>query len=150
MSLRLYFGNDHAGFEHREALLAHLRQRGVEVIDHGFASLERSDYPDAAHPVARAVAAEPGSRGILICGSGVGMSIAANRHKGIRAPLVVDAWTAEMSRRHNDANILCLRSREQTVENNIKFIDLFLDTPFEGGRHCGRLEKVDQPEPAKA
>ena len=141
--MKIFFGNDHAGYPARDAVLAHLRAAGHDIVDLGWDSPESTDYPEQARAVAEAVAAEPGSRGVLVCGSGVGMSIAANKVRGARAALVLDAYSAEMSRRHNDANIICLRQREQDTSSNVDFLDTFLATAFEGGRHERRVKKID-------
>jgi len=157
--LRVAFGNDHAAVAMRPALLAHLSAyaaadgRTTHVLDLGAPTTESVDYPDYAAHVAHTVACGQADVGVLICGSGIGMCIAANKVRGVRAALCIDAFSAEMSRRHNNANVLCLRAREQDVATNLRLIDLFLATPFEGGRHQGRVDKIsllDPPGPASS
>ncbi len=137
-------GADHGGFELKETLKRHLQQRGFSVTDFGALSKEPGDdYPDFARPVAQAVAAGRADSGLLICTSGVGMSIAANKVPGARAALVADEKTATMARRHNDANVLCLSGRNTAPEAAQKIVDAFLDATFEGGRHERRVNKMD-------
>jgi ribose 5-phosphate isomerase B len=140
--MKIAFGCDHAAFDHREPILAALRDAGHTVLDFGTKSPESVDYPDYVGPVAEAVAAGQAERAVVICGSAVGASIVANKVKGVRCALVTDTWAAEMSRRHNDANALALRSREQTLERNLEIMKIWLSTPYEGGRHDRRLQKI--------
>ncbi|MEF3191127.1 MAG: ribose 5-phosphate isomerase B [Campylobacterales bacterium] len=140
--MKYYIASDHAGFRVKGFTTQLLQKRGIEVVDLGPASAERCDYPDYAKAVAEAVLADPGSFGILICGSGIGMSIMANRFPGIRAALCHDAYTASVARAHNDANILCFGERivgEGVIES---MIDSWLASSFEGGRHTGRVQKL--------
>jgi ribose 5-phosphate isomerase B len=141
--MRVFLAADHAGFPLKEALAQHLRQQGIEVVDLGTHSPESVDYPDFAHQLAQAVAQDPSAFGILLCATGIGMSIAANKHRGIRAALAHDAYTAEMARRHNNANILCLGGKVTGEAVAKQMVDLFLATPFEGGRHARRLGKLE-------
>lgn len=141
--MRIAFANDHAAHEARTAVLAQLRDLGHEVVDYGFAGSESVDYPDYAGQAAAAVACGEVDLGIVMCGSGIGVSIVANKFSGVRCALCTDLYGAEMSRRHNDANCLALRVREQTAEMNAAIIALWLKTEFEGGRHCGRVDKID-------
>lgn len=134
---------DHAGFALKRAIVEHLRAAGVEVEDLGTHSEDSVDYPDFAHALAARVAEDPEARGILICATGIGMSIAANRHTGVRAALCHDAYTAEMSRRHNDANVLCLGGRVTGDAVAKNMVDIFLATPFDGGRHARRVAKLE-------
>ncbi len=141
--LKLAIGCDHAGFELKEALLGYLRNKGISVEDFGTHSTENVDYPDYAVKVARAVASGSHTAGILICGTGIGMSIAANKVSGIRAALCTNNFMSEYSRRHNDANILCMGGRVLSPDEAFGIIDIWLRTPFEGGRHLRRLEKIE-------
>jgi len=132
-----------AGYALKEFTKAYVQELGHEIIDLGPDSADRVDYPDFAKKCAEAVVADEGSRGILICGTGIGISIAANKVKGIRAGLCHDAFTAQATRAHNDANILCFGERvvgKGVVES---MLDAFCSTEFEGGRHTGRVEKIE-------
>ena len=135
-------GADHAGFELKTALKRDLADMGFEIIDHGTGDASPVDYPDIGDTVAGAVAAGEVSRGVLICGSGVGMSIAANRHRGVRAALCHDAEAAQAARRHNNANILALGARSTDTQTARACLRAFLATEFEGGRHARRVEKL--------
>jgi ribose 5-phosphate isomerase B len=137
---------DHAGFPLKAAVAALLARAGCSVVDHGTWSLERVDYPDFAHKACREVAAGRARFGVLICGSGVGMSIAANRHPEIRCVLAADATTARLSRAHNDANVLALGARLTGEEAVADIIAAFLATGYEGGRHDLRLAKLTPPQ----
>ena len=145
--MRIAIGSDHRGFGLKEALKELLAELGHEWVDFGCQTEEPVDYPDIARPVAEAVAAGGYERGILICGSGVGMSIAANKVKGVRAALCGNSFTARLARRHNDANVLCLGSWciGQGLAEDI--VRVFLSEDFEGGRHARRLEKIRAIEP---
>ena len=136
-------GADHGGYALKEALKHHLDQRGLSINDFGAHSTEPSDYPDFAHLVALNVAQRRAEFGVLVCTTGVGMSIAANKVPGVRAALVADATTAELARRHNNANVLCLAGKTTPPEAAAKILDTFLNTPFEGGRHERRLSKME-------
>lgn len=140
--MKVMIGSDHAGFAAKQSLAAALKRMGHSVIDAGTEGPEPVDYPDFAAQVARAVAGDEAERGVLICGTGVGMAMAANKIPGIRAAVVTDAFTAEMSRRHNDANVLCMGSRTQTPEKMEEFARIFMESPFDGGRHQGRVDKI--------
>jgi ribose 5-phosphate isomerase B len=145
----LFFGSDHAGLELKRALAAHATQRGFVVQDLGTHDTASCDYPDFAHSVADAVASAPtsgaqGKLGVLVCGTGVGMSIAANRHAGVRAALCGDTFSARMTRMHNDANVLCLGARVTGAGLASDILDAFLDGVFEGGRHAARVAKIDR------
>jgi ribose 5-phosphate isomerase B len=135
--------SDHAGVELKAVLLEAIRAGGREVRDLGPADTTSVDYPDFAHRVANAVATGEATMGVLICGTGIGMSVSANRHPGIRAALCHDAFTAEMARRHNDANVLCVGARVIGIGVAKQILKIFLDTPFEGGRHQRRVEKIE-------
>ncbi len=135
-------GSDHAGFDLKQVLAAYLAELGYDVLDLGTNGPESVDYPDFGAAVARAVAGGKAPFGVLVCGTGIGISIAANRIPEVRAALCHDHVTAEMSRRHNDANILALGSRIIGVEVAKDCLKTFLTTPFEGGRHAGRVAKL--------
>ena len=141
--MKYFIGTDHAGFEVKSFVIEYLQEKGIEVEDLGTYSSESVDYPDYAHKVAEAVLANPGTMGILICGSGIGMSLAANKHKGIRAALCHDHYTASMSRRHNNANILCFGARIVGKGEIESILEGWLNSEFEGGRHQRRVEKID-------
>jgi len=135
-------GSDHAGFETKQILIAHLIQLGYGVKDYGCYSDQSIDYPDYAHPVAEHIEANPGSLGILLCGSGNGISMTANKHQGIRCALCWTAEIAELARQHNDANIISLPARFISVEEAKQMVEIFLNTAFEGGRHATRVAKI--------
>ena len=135
-------GSDHAGFETKQILIAHLIQLGYEVKDYGCYSDQSIDYPDYAHPVAEHIEANPGSLGILLCGSGNGISMTANKHQGIRCALCWTAEIAELARQHNDANIISMPARFISVEDAKQMVEIFLNTAFEGGRHATRVAKI--------
>jgi ribose 5-phosphate isomerase B len=144
--MRIAIGSDHRGFETKRRLAALLQKLGHEVVDLGPASAESVDYPDYAFEVARAVSEGRVDRGILACGTGIGMCIAANKVPGVRAAPCHDTVTAEMSRRHNDANVLCLSADmlgEELIDNMVK---IWLECAFEGGRHARRVEKIARYE----
>lgn len=138
----IVIASDHAGFELKETLKQELEALGFAVNDLGTHGTESVDYPDYADALARAVAAGKAGRGVLLCGTGIGASIAANRHAGVRAALCHDAQSASMSRRHNDANVLVLGGRVTAPETARECLRIFLDTPFEGGRHARRVAKL--------
>jgi len=141
--MKFYIGTDHAGIELKNWTVELLKSKGYEVHDFGPFSTDRVDYPDYAHKVATAVLEDKDSQGILICGSGIGMSMAANRHDGIRAALCHDAYTAMVARGHNDANVLCFGERIVGKGVAESIIDAWLSHGFDGGRHCGRVEKIE-------
>ena len=139
-------GCDHAGLEAKQKLIAYLEQRGYKCKDFGTYTSDSCDYPDYAYAVAKAVQSGQCDRGILICGTGVAMSIAANKVKGIRCAACSDSFTAEMTRRHNNANILAMGARVISVDKMIELAEIFLNTVFEEGRHLRRLEKIAEIE----
>ncbi len=143
--MKIMIGADHAGFELKEKIAEHLRREGHDVLDIGTFSLDSVDYPDYAFTVARAVAQGTVDRGILLCGSGIGMSMAANRVPGVRAVLASEPYAAKMSRRHNDSNVLCLGGRFLGLDLALEIVHVWLAEPFEGGRHCRRLDLLDNP-----
>lgn len=142
--MKIYTGSDHAGLDLRKRLIERLNELGHTVVDLGTDRKESCDYADFAHAVAKRVLAEPGSRGLLICGSGIGISIAANRHPGIRAALVHSALEARLSREHNDSNILALGARIIGEEPALDALNAFLSTEFSGGRHAARIKKIEE------
>jgi ribose 5-phosphate isomerase B len=141
--MKFYIATDHAGVDLKDYTVELLKQKGHEVIDLGPYDKERVDYPDYAVKVCESVLGDKGSQGILICGSGIGMSMAANRHGGIRAALCHDAYTATVARGHNDANVLCFGERIVGKGVAESILDAWLAGSFEGGRHCGRVEKIE-------
>jgi ribose 5-phosphate isomerase B len=140
--MKIAIGCDHAAFQLKEKLKPYLSSKGIEIKDFGCYSEERADYPDFAHPVATAVENKEFDFGLLMCGSGNGINMTANKHKGIRAALCWNAEIAELSRQHNDANILTLPARYISEEDAKKCIDKFVSTAFEGGRHTDRVNKI--------
>ncbi|MFN3197570.1 MAG: ribose 5-phosphate isomerase B [Bradymonadia bacterium] len=142
-------GSDHAGFALKTALVAHLEALGFEqILDLGPGSADRVDYPDYGQAVGHAIIEGRARFGILICGTGIGISIAANKVPGIRAALVHDDVTARMARAHNDAQIVCIGARVVGDEVAKSIVEQFLSTAFEGGRHAGRVAKIHTPERA--
>jgi ribose 5-phosphate isomerase B len=142
--MKIALGCDHGGYELKEKILAFLKDMNHQVEDLGTHGPESVDYPQYAAKVARAVTSGEVERGILICGSGIGMSITANRFPGIRAALVSEPFSAKMSRRHNDSNILCLGGRFIGQDLAAEIIKVWLDEPFDGGRHERRIELIDK------
>ena len=140
--MKIAIGSDHGGFKLKEEIKDHLKKRKIAFKDLGTFSEESVDYPDIGKRVARAVASKKYKFGILVCGTGLGMSMVANRVKGIRAALCHNVYTAKMSRAHNDANILCLGGRVLKKALALKIVEAFLKTPFEGGRHLRRVRKI--------
>ena len=144
--MKTAIGADHGGFALKQQLSEHLRGQGHEVLDVGTNSTAAVDYPTYARKVAEAVASGAATRGIMIDGAGIGSSMVANKVAGVRAAPCHDALTAEMSRRHNDANVLCLSSDMLGDRVINSMVDIWLDTEFEGGRHARRLEKITKLE----
>jgi ribose 5-phosphate isomerase B len=140
--MKIAIATDHAGYDFKQGLAAYLRQQGYDVLDLGTHDTASVDYPDYAAKVCAAVNAGEASFGILVCGSGIGMSIAANKIHGIRAALCHDLYTARMGRAHNDANVLVLPGRMIALTIAEEMTLLFLKTPFEGGRHAARVDKM--------
>jgi len=138
-------GCDHAGLELKQQLQKELAQRGLTLRDFGTSSSASCDYPDFAHALAAAIAAGEVQRGLLVCGTGVGMSIAANRHRAVRAVVCSEPLSARMGRQHNDANVLCLGARVIGAGTALEIVEAFLGSEFEGGRHAGRVAKIDLP-----
>ena len=144
--MKLYIASDHAGFGLKSRILRYLAEKHIESIDMGTNNGDSVDYPDYAIQVAEKISKDPGDRGILICGTGIGMSIVANKFPGVRAALCHDAATAEVSRRHNDANILVLGGRVLDEEKAVGIIQVWLETTFDGGRHQRRIDKIKEIE----
>ncbi|MFN3659759.1 MAG: ribose 5-phosphate isomerase B [Brevinematales bacterium] len=140
--MKIAIASDHAAYSLKEHLKNYLINTGYEIIDFGTHSEESMDYPDTIKLAARAVAKHEVDRGIVLCGSGIGASIVANKIRGVRAALCLDEYSAEYSRRHNDANVMVLGGRRTTPEEAKKLVDIWLSTAFEGGRHIRRIEKI--------
>ena len=136
----LALGSDHGGYNLKEAIKKYLDEKGIEYQDFGTYSTDSIDYAPIAAKVAHGVADGKFEKGVLCCGTGIGIGIAANKVKGIRCALVSNAFCAEMTRRHNDANIISMGGRVITEEQAVQYVDIFLNTPFEGGRHQTRIE----------
>lgn len=135
-------GSDHGGFELKESLKELLQGRGIDVADCGTGNGDSVDYPDFGEKVARKVSSGEVEKGILVCGTGIGMSIVANKYPGVRAALVTDPFMAQMAKEHNNANILVLGGRILDADTARKMVSIWLDATFEGGRHQGRLDKI--------
>ncbi len=142
MTTIIPIGADHAGFELKEFLITYLKMKGFELKDFGCYSNDSVDYPDFAHPVATMVEENIDLKGILICGSGNGINMTANKHKGVRSALCWKPEIAELARLHNNANILVLPARFISTDEAIEIVDLFFNTAFEGGRHQNRVDKI--------
>ena len=145
MALPLLVASDHAGFELKERMKKALERLGVPYEDLGPTGSEPVDYPDYARKVAEAVASGQAERGLLVCGSGQGMAMTANRYRGVRAAVAADEETARLSRQHNDANVLTLGARLIDPDRAERVLQAWLDTPFEGGRHARRVGKIEPP-----
>jgi ribose 5-phosphate isomerase B len=145
--MKIAVGSDHAGFALKAALLSELCARDAEVTDCGPAEPVSCDYPDYGAKVAAMVSEGRADRGVLICGTGQGMCMTANRFPGVRAALVYDEFTARITRQHNDANVICLGGRVLAEPEALRLLGLWLETPFEGGRHQRRVEKIDSVGP---
>ena len=140
--MKISIGNDHAGPDYKIAIVKHLEAKGIEVINHGTDTFDSVDYPDFVHPVANDVENGTVDFGIIICGSGNGVAMSANKHKKVRAAL---CWMKEISalaRQHNDANIISIPARYTSIQQAIEMVDTFLNTSFEGGRHQTRVDKI--------
>lgn len=142
--MKIAIGSDHGGLELKDKVTRFLTNKGIEVLDKGTSSSESVDYPDYAALVARSILTGEADLGILVCGTGIGISIAANRFKGIRAGLVYSRETARLSREHNNANILVAGGRTMDHEQVLEWVDIWLNSEFEGGRHLRRIEKIDK------
>lgn len=140
--MKIAIGSDHAGFEYKSKIKAYLTNKGIEVQDFGTLSTESVDFPDYAHPTASAVENGEVDFGILICGSGQGVNMTANKHQGVRSALCWNTDIARLTRQHNNANIIALPARFVAYEYAIEMIEVFLNTDFEGGRHEKRVQKI--------
>jgi ribose 5-phosphate isomerase B len=140
--MKISIGNDHAGTEYKLAIVGLLKSMGIEVINHGTDGTDSVDYPDFIHPVATDVENKKADSGIIICGSGNGASMTANKHQGVRAALCWNKEIVELAREHNDANILSLPARFISLNQALDMVKTFLNTNFEGGRHERRVEKI--------
>ena len=140
--MKIALGCDHGGLEHKNAILEHLKERGFEVQDFGIYEQVSVDYPEIALKVANSISKGENELGILVCGTGIGMSLAANKVKGIRAAACSEHFSAKYTRLHNNSNIICLGGRVIGVGTALELVDLFVDTEFEGGRHQRRVDMV--------
>lgn len=140
--MKIALGCDHGGLEHKNAIAEHLKERGFEVTDYGIYEQVSVDYPDIATKLCKGILNGDNELGILVCGTGIGMSIAANKFKGIRAAACSEHFSAKFTRLHNNSNVLCLGGRVIGVGTAIELVDLFVDTEFEGGRHQTRVDKI--------
>lgn len=140
--MKIALGCDHGGLEHKNAIAEHLKERGFEVTDYGIYEQVSVDYPDIATKLCKGVLNGDNELGILVCGTGIGMSIAANKFKGIRAAACSEHFSAKFTRLHNNSNVLCLGGRVIGVGTAVELADLFVDTEFEGGRHQTRVDKI--------
>jgi ribose 5-phosphate isomerase B len=144
--MRIAIGSDHRGYHLKEQIIGMLRSKGHEALDEGTCGTESVDYPDFAVLVAKKVSQGAAERGVLICGTGIGMAVTANKFSGVRAAPCNDEVTAEISRRHNDLNVLCLSADMLSPRTVERMVEVWLTTPFEGGRHERRVEKIHQLE----
>ncbi len=142
--MKIVIGSDHGGYDLKNQVIEHLKARGIEVEDLGCYSTDSVDYPEYGQKVAKAVIAGQGDKGIVCCGTGIGISIAANKVKGIRCALPYDDFTAEMCKKHNDANMVSFGGRTLPPEKVMHLIDIWLDTEFEGGRHERRVNMLNE------
>lgn len=140
--MKISIGGDHAGFQYKKEVVKLLKDQGHQVTDFGPNSEDSVDYPDFAHPVSKGVDQKEFDLGILICGSGNGVAITANKYKGVRAALVWQAELAQLARQHNNANIICLPARFISLDLAKECVNAFVSTPFEGGRHQTRVDKI--------
>ena len=141
--MKVALAADHGGFEMKNQIAQYLVSKNIEICDLGTNSSESVDYPDFAQKLVQKLMSHEADLGILVCGTGIGISIAANRHKGIRAALLYDDYVAQVAREHNNANVLCFGGRTMKIEDVLKRIDIFLAAKYEGGRHDRRLCKLD-------
>ena len=141
--MKIGIGSDHGGFELKQALIEHYKKKKNKFVDYGTNSEELCDYPDIARPLCKDVLGGKVDLGILICGAGIGMSMAANRYKGIRAALVYDTFAAQAAKEHNNANVLTFGGRTMSLPDVVRYIDVFLYAQYKGGNHIVRNEKLD-------
>lgn len=140
--MKISIGNDHAGPDYKKAIVDYLEAKGHEVINHGTNSFDSVDYPDFGHPVATDVESGKAQFGIVICGSGNGIAMTANKHQGIRAALCWNKEISALARQHNDANVVSIPARFTSIQQAVEIVDTFLTTDFEGGRHANRVNKI--------
>jgi len=140
--MTIAIGNDHAGTEYKFEIIKHLEKKGYSVLNFGTDTNESMDYPDAIHPTATAVETRKAELGIILCGSGNGAQMTANKHQGIRAALCWNNELVSLTRQHNNSNILAIPARFVSLQQALGFVDIFLNTPFEGGRHENRVNKI--------
>jgi ribose 5-phosphate isomerase B len=140
--MKISIGNDHAGPDYKKAIVHYLEEKGYTIYNHGTDSIESVDYPDFGHPVAYDVESKKADFGIVICGSGNGIAMTVNKHQDIRAALCWTKEIASLARQHNDANIISIPARYTSIQQAIEMVDTFLTTPFEGGRHANRVNKI--------
>lgn len=140
--MKIAIGNDHAGPDYKKAIVAFLESKGIEVLNFGVDTYQSVDYPDFGHAVAEAVETQKAHLGIVICGSGNGIAMTANKHKGIRAALCWTKEIAALARQHNDANVVSIPARFTAIEQAVEIVKTFLETDFEGGRHTNRVNKI--------
>lgn len=140
--MKISIGNDHAGPAYKQAIVAYLTSKGYEVTNYGTDSFDSVDYPDFGHKVAADVEDGKANFGILICGSGNGIAMTANKHQGVRCALCWTKEIAELARLHNDANVISIPARFTSIEQAVAMVETFLDTAFEGGRHQNRVDKI--------
>ncbi len=142
-NLRIAIGSDHGGYEYKEQIVSHLKEKGYECVDVGTYSTDSCDYPVIARAVTTKITTGEADRGILVCGTGIGMSIVANKVKGIRAALCGDTFSARASRAHNNSNVLCLGERVIGINLAMDIVDIWLESKFEGGRHQRRVDMME-------
>ena len=142
--MKVSIGNDHAGTKYKRTIVDYFKKKNFTVVNHGTDLEESVDYPDFIHPVAEDVKNKKAEIGVIICGSGNGASMSANKHKGIRSALCWNNEICKLSREHNNANILSIPARYVSIEQAIEMIETFINTPFEGGRHQSRVEKINK------
>ncbi|MFN3639666.1 MAG: ribose 5-phosphate isomerase B [Flavobacterium sp.] len=140
--MKISIGNDHAGPEYKKAIITFLEEQGHQLINHGTDTTDSVDYPDFGHPVAEDVTSGRADLGIVICGSGNGISMTVNKHQGVRAALCWNKEIASLARQHNNANIISIPARFTAIPQAIEMVDTFLNTSFEGGRHQNRVDKI--------
>ena len=149
VTIKVAVGCDHGGLEHKDAIVKHLREKNIEVLDFGIYEAVSVDYPKIAVKVANSIVADEAELGVLVCGTGIGMSLAANKIDGIRAAACSEHFSAKYTRLHNNSNILCLGGRVVGVGTAIELVDLFINTEFEGGRHQRRVDMITELENKK-
>ena len=141
--MRISIGNDHAGTDYKKAIVEYLTSKAYTIVNYGTDSAESVDYPDFGHKVANDISEKKSDFGIIICGSGNGIAITANKHTNARAAVCWTAEIAKLARQHNDANIISIPARFTSIHQAVEMVDLFINTPFEGGRHNVRVEKIE-------